>query len=178
VRLRGDIAVWLAGRTPRERVLLGLAAVTALGLALAAAALEVREDLRALSARVAGHERELAAVRRLAGALRRGAGAAPREEPEAPSLLSRLEAAAAETVGRERVTGMTPTLSALDDGTQEERIELRLSGATLAEVVRLLHALEAGNTPVPVVRLELRKLPDDATRFAATVEVLRFGSGS
>jgi hypothetical protein len=39
--------------------------------------------------------------------------------------------------------------------------------------VSLLHALEAGPVPLPVVRLELRKLPAAHSQFAATIEVAR-----
>jgi hypothetical protein len=48
-----------------------------------------------------------------------------------------------------------------------------VSGASLAEVVSLLHGLEAGPVPLPVVRLELRKLPAAQAEFAATIEVAR-----
>jgi hypothetical protein len=69
---------------------------------------------------------------------------------------------------------MTPATEQLGAGVQEERVAFRVSGASLAEVVSLLHALEAGPVPLPVVRLELRKLPAAAAgAFAATVEVAR-----
>ena len=66
---------------------------------------------------------------------------------------------------------MIPTASA--GGGPDERVALRVTGALLAEVVRLLHALEAKPPPLGVVRLELRKPPDAPRRFDATIEVAR-----
>jgi hypothetical protein len=171
-------AAWLAGRSPRERTVLGIAAAVTLAVVAASGVLGVRDDLAALRARVAGHERELGEVRRLAALLRRGGAPAARGGPDESSLLTRLEAAAAGVVGRERIAGMTPATAALEDGVQEERVALRLAGASLPEVVRLLHAVEAGDAPLDVARLELRKHPDDASRFDATIEVVRLAGSA
>jgi hypothetical protein len=163
------IAAWLASRAPRERALLaaalGVTAMVVAGLGV----LAVWDDLVTLRTRVAAHERELREVRRLAARLRAGGGATT-ATPAVP-LVARLETAAAELVGRERIAGMTPASTALDDGAVEERVALRLAGASLADTVRLLHALESAAPPLHVARLELRKRPDDRTRYEALVEV-------
>ena len=164
------LAAWLAALSARERTLVA-AAATAAALALVArGALAVRDDLATLGARVAGHERELAAVRRAAAALRRGAPAAS-GAADAPALLARLEAAAADGVGRERIANMTPAAGPVADGLAEERVTLGLRGASLGDTVRLLHRLETADPPLHAVRLELRKHPDDPGHFDATVEV-------
>jgi hypothetical protein len=172
------IAAALAALSPRERTLLALAAglgATALAVAAVRAAVE---DLTTLRARVAGHERELHEVRRLAAVLReRSPGSAPRADHESSadtSLLTRLEGAAQAAVGRERIASMTPA-GGETRGDEEERVALRITGASLAETVRLLHALETGPPPLDVVRLQLRKHPDDPARFDVTVEVARSG---
>src|SRR5262249_56732197 len=116
---------------PRERVVLGAAAAVTVVVVAVSGVLGVRDDLAALGARAAGHERELAQVRRLAALLRRGAAPAARGGPDDPSLLTRLEAAAADVVGRERIAGMTPATASLEDGVQEERVALRLAGPSL-----------------------------------------------
>jgi hypothetical protein len=108
-------------------------------------------------------------VRRLASRVR-AEGRVASATPAAP-LVARLETAAAELVGRERIAGMTPASATLDDGAVEERVALRLAGASLADTVRLLHALESAVPPLHVARLELRKRPDDRTRYEALVEV-------
>jgi hypothetical protein len=165
------VASWLAGRSSRERALLLGATVAMVGLGAVGAGLAARDDLAALRARVAAHERELVEVRRLATLLARAPATNPPAAADAPSLLTRLEVAAADTVGHERIASMTPAATSGPAVPGTERVALRIAGASLAEVVRLLHDLETGDPPLAVTRLELRKHPDDATRFDATVEV-------
>lgn len=165
------LAAWLAGLSTRERTLLVAAAATVALTLATGGGLAVRDHLVALRARVAGEERELAAVRRAAAALRRDPAAAAGEPADATALLARLEAAAGDAVGRERIAGMTPTAGPVEDGLAEARVALAVRGASLADTVRLLHRLETAEPPLHVARLELRKHPDDPARFDATVEV-------
>ena len=165
------LAAWLAGLSARERTLVAAAAATAALALVARGGLALRDDLATLRARVAGHERELAAVRRAAAALRRGGAPAAGEAADAPALLARLEAAVSDAVGRERIASMTPTAGPVEDGLAEERVALAVRGASLADTVRLLHRLETADPPLHVARLELRKRPDDPAHFDATVEV-------
>jgi type II secretory pathway component PulM len=160
----------LARLAPRERRLLGAAAAVAGLVVVTHLALSTWDGVAALRSRVAGRERELAAVQALAARLR--SGVAPADAAE-PPLVTRLEQVATGTVGRERIADMTPGTEQLGAGVQEERVTLRVSGASLAEVVSLLHALEVGPVPLPVARLELRKLPATQAQFAATIEVAR-----
>jgi len=164
-------AAWLAGLSARERTLVAAAAATAALALVARGGLALRDDLATLRARVAGHERELAAVRRAAAALRRSGAPAAGEAADAPALLARLEAAASDAVGRERIASMTPAAGAVEDGLAEERVALAVRGTSLADTVRLLHRLETAEPPLHVARLELRKHPDDPAHFDATVEV-------
>ena len=165
------LAAWLATLSAGERTLVAAAAAAAgLGL-VASGVLGVRDDLATLGARVVGHERELAAVRRAAAALRRDGAPAAGEAADTPALLARLEAAATDAVGRERIASMTPTAGPVEDGLAEERVALAVRGASLADTVRLLHRLETADPPLHVARLELRKRPDDPAHFDATVEV-------
>jgi hypothetical protein len=165
------LAAWLAGRSARERTLVAAASATAVLGLVASAGLALRDHLAALSARVATHERDLAAVRRATAALRRGGASAAGEAADAPTLFARLEAAASDVVGRERIASMTPAVGAIEDGLAEERVALAVRGASLADTVRLLHRLETDDPPLHVARLELRKHPDDPAHFDATVEV-------
>lgn len=165
---------WLASRAPRERMLLFVAAALTAVVGSALCALALRDDLRALRARVAAHERELVQVRRLAARLRNDAGAVGTAAGAAP-LVARMEAAATAIVGRDRIASMTPASAAAED---EERVALRLAGASLADTVRLLHALGDAAPPLQVTRLELRKRSDDRTRFEATIEVAQTRAGS
>ena len=154
---------WLASRSPRERVLLTVAAGLGAVIGVLALVLTVRDDLGALRARVAGHERELVEVRGLAARLRQ-ASPSP-ATADGATILARLEAAAGETVGRELIAALTP------DG--DDRVTLQVSGAPLASIVALLHALEGATAPAQIARLDLRKEVDDPSRFDATLQVLR-----
>jgi type II secretion system (T2SS) protein M len=151
------VRAWLASRSARERRLLAVAAAgTALvvGVGVAGA---IRADLTRARGRVAALERELAAVRRLAGTL--GTAGAHTD----PSTLARLQDAAGGAGLGDRIAALTP-------GGDDDRVALRVAGASLAETVRLLHALDAGEPPPAIARLALKKHPDDATRFDLVVE--------
>ena len=144
-----SLAAWLVARrdalSARERALLSAAIGLAVGLSLLLGVRTGLDDLALHRARVAGLERELVQVRRLAARVRReGVPAAP--EPDAPSLVTRLEAAAADAVGRERIASMIPA-------EHEDRMALRVVGASLAQVVHLLHTVESGPPALAVTRL-------------------------
>ena len=168
------LAAWFAGRSARERLLLAGAGALAAAVVALQLVLAVRDDFATLRARVQGHERELGAVRRAAATLARsGPGG---ETTEAP--LARLETAATAVVGRDRIAAMTPAAGPVEDGVAEERVALRIAGATLVETTALLHGLETATPPLHVARLEMRKQPDDPTRFDVTVEIATLRNAS
>jgi len=164
------LTAWLMDLSRRERTLLAAAGALTIGVVVLAAAFAVRDDLAALRARVAGRERELGEVRRLAARLHQEEGASSSTPDSA--LFTRLQAAVDESVGRERLAAMTPAAGPVEGGLAEERVALSLRGASLAQVVALLHTLEGGTPPLPAARVELRKRVDDPTRFDAAVEVV------
>jgi hypothetical protein len=168
--VRDRLATWLARRTPRERLLLGIVTTIAAVVGCGAIALAIHADLSRLDAAVAARERELAALRRLATEL----GPAPIPAPAGgPSLVTRLENAATAVVGRPRIAALTPATTALPEGLHEERVTLRIAGTSLGELVRLLHGLGSAEPPIEIARLELRKHPDDPHHFDATIEAAR-----
>ena len=158
---------WLAGRSERERRLIVLAAVVSAAIGLASACLVVRDDFGTMRARVAAHERELAAVRRLAAAV---AGARPAGSDDG-ALMTRVQAATDAARLGDRVAAMTPA-----GGPADARLAVRLAGASLAETVQLLHALDDAAVPLGVTRLGLRKLLGDPHRFDVTLEIVGGGS--
>ena len=95
------LTAWLMDLSRRERTLLAAAGAVTLGVVVLAAAFAVRDDLAALRARVAGRERELGEVRRLAARLHQEEGASSSTPDSA--LFTRLQAAVDESVGRERL---------------------------------------------------------------------------
>ena len=164
------LSPWLAARTDRERRLLGLAAAVLLAIAGGSGVLAVSDDLDALRARVAARERELVAVRRLAATVA-GAHATPADDG---ALMTRVQAATDTALVAERVTAMT--LAPTPSGASGSRLAVRLSGTSLAETVRLLHALDEAAAPLGVARLALRKHVDDPHRFDVTLEIAGGGS--
>jgi type II secretory pathway component PulM len=168
------LAAWLAGRSARERLLLAGAGAIAAAVVALQLGLAVHDDFATLRARVHGHERELDAVRRAAAALVRSGPVG--ETTEAP--LARLETVARAVVGRDRIAAMTPAAGPVEDGVAEERTALRIAGVTLVETTALLHGLETATPPLHVARLEMRKQPDDPTRFDVTVEVATLQNAS
>jgi type II secretory pathway component PulM len=157
------MTAWLSSRSPRERVLLGVAAALTAVFGLLSLVLAARDDLAALRARVAGHERELLEVRQLAARLQQASP--PPAAADGATMLARLEAAAGATVGRDRIAALTPDA--------DDRVTLQVSGAPLGSIVALLHTLEGATPRAQVARLDLRKEPDDPNRFDATLQVLR-----
>ena len=159
------LQAWLATRSERERRLVATAAVVAGGTLLLVAGDAARSDLVRARARVAGLERELVAVRRLAAARTPADDASD----DGPSTLARLQAAADDVGLRDRIAAMTPSTGSADGGAGD-RVALRVAGASLAETVGMLHALAADTPPPRVERFALHKHPDDATRFDLVLE--------
>jgi len=158
---------WLATRSERERRLLGAAAAVTVIVTVTAVALAARDDLTTLRARVGARERELAAVRRLAGTV---AGARPAAGDNG-ALMTRVQAATDAARLGDRVAAMTPDTTAAADSVATPRLSVRVSDASLAETVQLLHALDDGAAPLDVPRLTLTKHPDDPRRFELTLDL-------
>ena len=160
------LAAWWTARSTREQTLVRVAGVAcALVLALRIGT-GVMQDLAATRARIESQEHDLATVRRLAHELvqRRPAAAGADERP----LVTRIEATASSVVGHERIASMTPMVGA------DEGVALRLVGASLGEVVRVLYGVEQAGDRIDTV--DLVKHPDDPSRFDVTLEIARGGT--
>ena len=157
------VRAWIATRSERERWLLGLAVAVALAAMTASTVATVHEDLRTLSARVQGRERELAQVRRLARTVAATSGGSGGD-----ASLSALLQSAAEAAGLgDRLAAMSPTAATTDT---PARLRLRVSGTSLAEAIGFLHALGGDSSSPGIAHLGLRKHPDDVQRFDLTLE--------
>jgi hypothetical protein len=84
-------------------------------------------------------------------------------------VLGFVEKAAGASVRPESIGSMTPSRRPLDGGRHESTVELKLSGATLGEVVALLRAIEGEASPVYVKQFSVKKRYDDASRFDVTL---------
>ncbi len=156
----------LAARTERERRLVVVAVALTLVAVVISLVAAVHDDLVGLRARVDGHERELAAVRRLATAL--GTGPVATDET---TLLTRVQAATDAAGLTERVAAMTPGTAPGRPDARDGSLSVRVAGASLADTVRLLHELDAEATGPRVAGLGLRKHPDDPRRFELSLEL-------
>jgi len=85
------------------------------------------------------------------------------------SLFTFIDRAAAASLTRESIASMNPSRRPTRDGFEENLVELRVNGATLAELVTFLQRIESAEQPVYVKRLEFKRRYDDHTRFDATI---------
>jgi hypothetical protein len=85
--------------------------------------------------------------------------------------MTRVQAATDAARLADRVAAMTPETTAAADGVVTSRLSVRVSGASLAETVQLLHALDDGAAPLDVPRLTLTKHLDDPRRFELTLDL-------
>jgi len=152
---------WWQARSDRERRLLGMALVAGAVVVAAQAGIALVHDLARTRARVEAQERDLTSVRRLARALEQQRATAVTGD-DTP-LVTRLEAAAAGVIGRERIASMTPMVGTGDG------VALRLVDTSLGETVQVLYGIERGGNRVD--KLDLVKHPDDPGRFDVTLEV-------
>lgn len=167
--MTAHLAAWWRARAPRER---RLVVAALLALALAGAALGARGVLRdraALAQRIERAERRLAAARVLAGRVEAADALRPHAAPT--PLVSLVEAAVVRVVGQERLTRLEPGT------TPDDATEARLAGVDLADVARVLGALEEDPSERLLVRdVELRRRPDEPTRYDAALVVVRRGA--
>jgi len=165
--------------SPRERLLVGGAAVVTV-LLLAWLLVSTLADRRqALQAQIAAAERDLAEVITMRNRylrLRADNEAAQRTLTGGGadfSLFSHLESVGREVVGREHIASMNPSTRGISDDLQEEDVEMRLSGVSLRHLTALLYRVEKSDLPLLVSRLQLKKRYDAPSLFDATVLIGR-----
>ena len=170
-----QVQVMLARLSPREQRLVaifgGLLAVTLVWSLVVGPVLGGRESMRK---EIDGLRGELSQLELLARQIRTTEATAPKkkEAVEATadfSVLGFVEKAAGASLRPESIASMTPSRRPLDGGRQESTVELKLSGATLGEVVALLRAIEGESSPVYLKQFSVKKRYDDASRFDVTL---------
>jgi len=170
-----QLQVMLARLSPREQRLVaifgGLVAVTLAWTLVLAPFLGGRESMRK---EIDGLRSELSQLELLSRQIRTTEVTAPkkREAVEATadfSVLGFVEKAAGASLRPESIGSMTPSRRPHDGGRLESNVELKLSGATLGEVVALLRAIEGEASPVYIRQFSVKKRYDDASRFDVTL---------
>lgn len=170
-----QVQVMLARLSPREQRLVaifgGLLAITLAWSLVVAPFLGGRESIRK---EIDGLKSELTSLDALARQIRSTEAAAPKKREAVAatadfSVLGFVEKAAGASLRPESIGSMTPTRRPLDGGRNESTVELKVSGATLGEVVALLRAIEGEASPVYVKQFSVKKRYDDASRFDVTL---------
>jgi type II secretory pathway component PulM len=164
--VRGALSAWWRERTDRERVVLGVGAVIALGLAGYAFVVDpLLERSARLDRRIAQRQEDLARVERLGAEYRavadQMAGLDGRVgAPGSFALLSFLEETASVQQMRNRLTSIRPQPSQTLAPYREIIAEVKLESITLPQVVAYLDALDRAPQRVRVKLLRLK------TRYA------------
>jgi hypothetical protein len=170
-----QVQVMLARLSPREQRLVsifgGLLALTLVWSLVVAPFLGGRESLRK---EIDGLRSELSSLEGLASQIRTTEATAPKKREAAVatadfSVLGFVEKAAGASLRPESIGSMTPSRRPLDAGHNENTVELKVSGATLGEVVALLRAIEGEASPVYLKQFSVKKRYDDASRFDVTL---------
>lgn len=173
-KLWADLEAWLGKLSPRERLLV---TVAALGVALFAVwlvSLQISRGISAREARIEEKTRVLSQVGKLAEGYRRQQ--AERKVVEARlkgppiQLLSYISQTGA-TLGVE-VTDLRPTTAQGElAGLREEAVEVNLARVELGRLARLIQTLERGPGVVKVRRLRVTTRGDDPQLVDATIVV-------
>jgi hypothetical protein len=168
VDLRAVTAFW-ARLSPREQGFVGTAAAVLGGTLFYLLVVDpVWEAHNRLRARVAAKERELGEVITLSRTYRLLRQEAERSRPAAGTSISPvafLESLTSTTVGRDKVTGINPSGHESRAGTDQDTIELSLSGVSLRELVELLYKIDTASVPLRIVRLAIKKRYKDPYTF-------------
>ncbi len=177
--LRRRLEQLLERLAPRERVLVGAAAVATVLIALWTVASLLTDRRATLVAQITASERDLQEMQGLRDRYLR-----LRAEDEVVrrrlasggadfSLFSHLEGVTRDVLPRERVAAMNPSTRNVSEDLQEEDVEMRLSGISLRELVALLYQVEKGDLPLLVSRVQMKKRFDQPYVFDTTLVVAR-----
>lgn len=170
-----QVQVLVARLSPREQRLVAIFA-SLLGAVLVwslvvSPFLGGRDDMRREIDTLRG---ELSQMKTFAAQIRQTEASAPKsgtgtKPPADFSVLAFVEKAAGASLRPESIGSMTPARRVLDADHQESTVELKLSGATLGEVIALLRAIEGERSPVYIKQFSVKKRYDDASRFDVTL---------
>ena len=166
---------------PRERLLVGVAAVSVVAISLYSFVWDPLQTNRAqLAKRIATKEKDLIEVQKQRDTyldLRRQLDANQASiAPKDPgfSLFAYVDNVIAQAVGREHITSMNPSDKSLTAEFQETMVEIKLTQISLEQLVDLLYRVEKGDHPLRFSRLQVKKRANDIRNFdvTATVSVL------
>ena len=163
---------------PRERMLLGLAVLSVVGISLYSFVWEPVQSSRDLTERrVVTKEKDLREILKqrdvyldLLRHLEANKAAISPADPNF-SLFSYLDNTIAQAVGREHVTSMNPSAKNIGNDYQEDSVEIKLTQINLAQLVDLLFRVEKGDHQLRFSRLQIKKRYNDNFNFDVTATV-------
>jgi hypothetical protein len=167
---------------PRERLLVGLAAVSVIVISLYRFVWDpLQANGEAIARRIAAKEKDLAEIQKerdtYLDLLRRieANQSLLAQGDQNFSLFAYLDNAVGQTLGREHVTSMNPTNKNIGTDYQEQMVEIHLTQINLQQLVDLLYRIEKGDHPLRFSRLQVKKRYNDIRNFdvTATVSLLK-----
>ncbi len=167
---------------PRERLLLGVAALSVLLISLYSFVWDPLQTNRELLARrITLKEKEVVEVQKEREAyldlLRRIDASKTALDAGDPnfSLFAYLDNTIAQAVGREHIASMNPSDKNIGTAYQEKLVEIHLNQISLPQLVDLLYRVEKGDHPLRFSRLQIKKRTGDIYHFdvTATVSLLK-----
>lgn len=176
-RFRGDLEAWLGTLSPRERILVTVAALCVAVFSLWLVVHRIGTGATAREARIEQKTKVLSQIGKLADGYRRRA--AERQALESRlkgspvQLMSHISQAGA-TLGIQ-VNDLRPTGAPVEsEGLREESVEVNLARIDLQKLSHLMQSLERGAGVVKVRRIRLSTRNDDPALVDATLVVSTF----
>jgi general secretion pathway protein M len=176
-RLRADLEAWVGKLSPRERVLVTVAALGVALFGIWLVSFQISRGISAREARIEDKTKVLSQVGKLAEIyrLRQAERQAIESKLKGPpvQLLSYISQTGA-TLGVE-VTDLRPTVTPGEiEGVREESVEVSLAKIELNRLARLMQTLERGPGVVKIRRLRVTTRSDDPQLVDATVVISTF----
>ena len=176
-RGRADLEAWLAQLSPRERVMVTLAAAAVALFVVFLVATGISRGASAREARIEEKTRVLSQVGKLAAGYRAAQG-------ERQALEARLKARPVQILTHVAQTGASLGIEVNDlrpagapieaNGLVEESVEVNLARMDLPRLARFLQALEGGAGVVKVRRIRLSTRQDDPKLVDVTLVVATY----
>ncbi len=142
-----------------------------------------RAALQRLDASIAARERqvtEMQAIREECLQLRRQLASTEQRMSSSAdfSLFSMVENLSVRFAGRDSLVYMRPQPTVVQDGYREDSVEIKLENIGLAQLVRLLYAVDTGREPVQVKALRIKPRFDDRALLDAVLIFSSYGRAS
>jgi type II secretory pathway component PulM len=165
---------------PRERVLVGVAAVTVLAISLYSFVWDPLQTSREqLTRRITAKEKDLSEIQRQRDVYldveRRLEANRAGFSTDTFNLFAYLQGEISQAVSKEHIISMNPSSKNIGSDYQEEMVEIKLQQLSLPQIVDLVYRVEKGEHPLRFSRLQIKKRINDIWNFdvAATVSLLK-----